>query len=144
MKYTIAGEEHFTDAMRTGIVPMVTREGLVHYNAEQAEQNLTPAELDYMRNQTVLGVNCTYLGESLAALVLFRDDRSPFTEEDITMLKAISGIFATSLASMVRGDDGEEASDEGGGLLDEGDPDKPKRREKNDADWWKRGEAPPF
>ena len=147
MKYTVAGEEQFTEAMRTGIVPMVTREGFLHYNAEQANQNLTPAELDFMRNQTVVGVNCTYLGESLAALVLFRDDRSPFSEEDVTMLKAISGIFATSLASMVRGDVDEEGDESGesGGLLDEeADPDKPKRREKNDADWWKRGEAPPF
>ena len=34
----------------------------------------------------------------------------------------------------------------GGSLLDEDPkPDKPKRREKsNDADWWKRGEQPPF
>jgi hypothetical protein len=89
-------------------------------------------------------VNCTYLGESLAALVLFRDERSPFTEEDTAMLKAIGGIFATCLASIVRGTDGSEDED-GGGLLDDDiDPDKPKRREKNDADWWKRGEAPPF
>ena len=151
MKYTINGEEAFTNAMRTGIVPMVTKDSFVHMNAEQAEQNLTPAELDYMRNQTVMGVNCTYLGESLAALVLFRDDRSPFTEEDAAMLKAVSGIFATSLASMVRGgEEGDEDSDdgenEGGSLLDDGaDPDKPKsRNKKNDADWWKRGEAPPF
>ncbi len=150
MKYTINGEEAFTNAMRTGIVPMVTKDSFVHMNAEQAGQNLTPAELDYMRNQTVMGVNCTYLGESLAALVLFRDDRSPFTEEDAAMLKAVSGIFATSLASMVRGgEEGDEDSDgenEGGSLLDDGaDPDKPKsRNKKNDADWWKRGEAPPF
>src|SRR5439155_20755443 len=95
MKYTIAGEEPFTNAMRTSIVPLVTKEGFLHFSAEQAEQNLTPAELDFMRQQTVMAVNCTYLGEALAALVLFRDDRSPFTEDDAAMLKAISGIFAT-------------------------------------------------
>jgi FixJ family two-component response regulator len=146
MKYTIAGEEPFTNAMRSGIVPMVMREGFLHYNAEQADQNLTPAELDFMRNQTVMGVNCTYLGESLAALILFRDDRSPFTDEDTAMLKAISGIFATSLAAIVRGADDMSEDPEGGSLLDDDvDPEKPKRRDKsNDADWWKRGEAPPF
>lgn len=147
MKYTIAGEEAFTNAMRGGIVPMVTKDTFVHMNAEQAQHMLTPAELDYLRDQTVMGVNCTYLGESLAALVLFRDDRSPFTEDDAAMLKAVSGIFATSLASIVRGEESnEEDGDNEGGLLDEDvDGDKPKRREKNnDADWWKRGEAPPF
>ena len=146
MKYTIAGEEHFTNAMRNSIVPMIAKDGFLHFSAEQAEQNLTPAELDYMRQQTVLGVNCTYLGESLAVLVLFRDDRSPFTDDDAAMLKSISAIFATCLASMVRGDEGPDEDDDGGSLLDEDPkPDKPKRREKNsDADWWKRGEAPPF
>ena len=145
MKYTIAGEEQFTNAMRTGIVPMVMKDGFISMNAKQAEQNLTPAELDFMRNQTVMGVNCTYLGESLAALVLFRDDRSPFTEEDGAMIKAISGIFATCLATIVRGGDEGSEDNEGGLLDDDVDSDKPKRREKNnDADWWKRGEAPPF
>ena len=99
-----------------------------------------------MRNQTVLGVNCTYLGESLAALVLFRDERSPFTEEDIAMLKAISGTFATSLASMVRGADESGEEEDFGSMLDE--EYRPRQTqassEKNDADWWKRGEAPPF
>jgi FixJ family two-component response regulator len=146
MKYTIAGEEQFTAAMRTGLVPMVTRDGFFCMNAAQAEQNLTPAELDYMKNQTVMGVNCTYLGESLAALVLFRDDRSPFTEEDAAMLKAISGTFATCLATMVRGTDEESDDSASGGLLDDDvDPEKPRKKDKsNDADWWKRGEAPPF
>jgi FixJ family two-component response regulator len=149
MKYTVPGEEALTNAMRSGIVPIAVKDGLVHFNAEQAEQNLTPAELEFMRDQTVMAVNCTYLGESLAVLVLFRDDRSPFTDEDSSMLKAISGIFATSLAGMVRREDDGSEEDETGGLLeDESSPDeeKPKRREKknNDADWWKRGEAPPF
>ncbi|HEX3358994.1 MAG TPA: response regulator [Tepidisphaeraceae bacterium] len=147
MKYTVPGEDSLTNAMRSGIVPMAVKDNLVHFSAEQAEQNLTPAELQHMKDQTVMAVNCTYLGESLAVLVLFRDDRSPFTEEDSTMLKAISSIFATSLAGMVRREDDGSDDDETGGLLEDesSDGEKPKRREKNnDADWWKRGESPPF
>jgi FixJ family two-component response regulator len=153
MKYTIAGEPALTDSMKNGIVPIAVKDGFVQYNAQQAEQNLTPAELEHMRDQTVMAVNCTYLGESLAVLVLFRDDRSPFTEEDASMVKSISGIFATSLAGMVRrsdeGADGEEDYDTGSMLDEDVDredekPNKPKRKKDNDADWWKRGEAPPF
>jgi len=85
-------------------------------------------------------------------VVLFRDGKTPFTDDDAEALKLISPIFATSLASIVRDDDDEEGGgdDDGGNLLDDGDKphdDKPPPRKKDktsDADWWKRGEAPPF
>jgi hypothetical protein len=63
-------------------------------------------------------------------------------------LKAISPIFAVALAGAVRVEGGEEPpeeepeSKENEGGLEE--PDKPKRRKKGDADWWKHGEPPPF
>src|SRR5207237_1863276 len=118
MKYTIAGEVQLTEAMRDGVLPMAVREGLLHLSAEQAAERLTPNELEYLAGQTVLAVNCTYLGESLAAMVLFRDDKSPFTEDDAAILKSISPIFATLLASIVKGaDDSEFSADEGGGLM---------------------------
>src|SRR5206468_8078124 len=115
MKYTIPGEPPLTEAMRTGIVPMTGRDNLVHLTANEAHRKLTAAELDHLAGQTVLAVNCAYLGESLAVLVLFRDDKSPFTDDDITMLRAISPVFATALAGIVRGTD---SSEEGGGLLE--------------------------
>src|SRR5206468_7417067 len=102
------------------------------------------------------------LGESLAALVFFRDAKSPFTDDDESLLKQVSPIFAVSLASVVRGSDegenaGESAGDGTGDKAneDDGSPffdgaegkDKPaKKKPKKDdpADWWKRGEQPPF
>ncbi|MEO6437124.1 MAG: response regulator [Tepidisphaeraceae bacterium] len=170
MKYTTAGEPAFTEAMRNGILRTINHEGFVHLCADEAREKLTPAELQFMPNQSVMGVTCTYLGESLGAIVLFRDAKTPFTDEDAAALKMISPIFATSLASIVHdegddgggdggddgdGDRGEDGSDDGNGgaLLDgggDGDsgskskPPRKRREEKNDADWWKRGEAPPF
>jgi FixJ family two-component response regulator len=139
MKYTIPGEPPLTEAMRTGIVPLTVRQSLVHLTSRQADQQLTAAELDHLGGQTVLAINCAYLGESLAVLVLFRDDKSPFTEEDVAMLRSINSVFATALAAIVRGNDALE--DNGGGLLEEDDD---RKRKSSDADWWKRGEAPPF
>ena len=54
-------------------------------------------------------MNCTYLGESLASVIMFRDGKTPFTDDDAEALKAISPIFATALATMVHdGDEGDE------------------------------------
>jgi hypothetical protein len=83
--------------------------------------------------------------------VLFRDGKTPFTDDDAQALKTISPIFATSLSGIVHDEDEDGGDDTGGGgsLLD-GDDDKPnndkprKKEKKSDADWWKRGEAPPF
>jgi len=45
--------------------------------------------------------------------IIFRDGKTPFSEDDGNALKAISPIFATSLATMVKGDE-----DEGGDQRD--------------------------
>ena len=155
MKYTIPGEQELTDAMRVGLVPLINREGSVHLFGQELRDALTSAEYAMLGGQEVLGCNCTYLGESLASVILFRDEKSPFTEEDEAMLRAISPIFAVCLANIVRrsqGTDGEEGYEDtfnsDGSVLDDKDqqqqhPPKDKER-KNDADWWKRGEPPPF
>lgn len=162
MKYTIAGEPALTDALKQNLVPMTTREGVVHLEGYDVKKHLTPSEHKFLQGQTVLSSNCTYLGESLAALVMFRDEKCPFTDDDIAMLKAIAPIFATALAGIVRKQEGEEGDQDeygeaGGGTADgEGPKDKPsvddeekrrrqqKKKEMHDADWWKRGEPPPF
>ncbi len=161
MKYTTAGSPALTDAMKNGIVPMINRESFLHLSADEAKKVLTAEELKHMSGQTVLAMACTYLGESLAGVVLFRDAASPFTDEDAAALKAIGPIFATALASCVRGSDGTEEDPDpdtepaGDGnnpfydnVEDEGpkdtDTNKPKKPKKDAADWWKRGEAPPF
>ena len=160
MKYTIAGENDLIEAMKKGIVPQIVNEGAIHLSDEQMQQHLTPQELDYLADQTLMGVNCTYLGECLATVVIFRDGKQTFTDEDYAVLKAISPIFAGALASMVRSAptdkyesdetpfyDGEGESSEGSegfSTYDEDEKPKKNRKKPDSADWWKRGEPPPF
>jgi FixJ family two-component response regulator len=192
MKYTIGGEPALVSAMKDGLLRTVNQRGVVHLPHAQVQQNLSERELDFLADQNVLGANCTYMAESLASVVVFRDANKPFTEDDVETLKAISPIFAVALAGMVRGprkyqtddnpfcndnptdadDDGDDDSHGGaaGGSAGDGstDVDDPRRRpggsrgrgdhdpgpghwqsprprsRKNDADWWKRGEPPPF
>ena len=165
MKYTVAGETMLTDAMKRVLLPRVVRDGLVRLKGEELQDKLTPQELHYLKGQDVVAVNCTYLGESLAAIVFFRDAKSPFTDDDESLLKQVSPIFAVSLASVVRGcEKDEEGGDDGNGDGGDGNPffdgsggagpegrkndkndkKKPKKDKNDSADWWKRGESPPF
>ena len=151
MKYTVAGEQILTDALKRVLLPRAARDGLVRLKGEDLEDKLTPQEMALLKGQEIVAVNCTYLGESLAALVFFRDAKSPFTAEDESLLKQVSPIFAVSLASVVRGADGEDGSDADGetpffdGTAEPEKKDPKKQKKKEDAaDWWKRGEAPPF
>jgi hypothetical protein len=141
MKFTIAGEQDLAGALQQGLLPLVVREGMVHLMPEEAQEKLSEPELDYLADQTILGANCTYLGEPLAAMILFRDANKPFTNEDAKTLQSISAIFAVALATIVRGaqqyeGDGSPFAD--GDTLDE------ENGHKSDGDWWKRGENPPF
>ena len=163
MKYTTAGEPMLIDAMKRVLLPLAVRDGLSHVRGDDLSDKLTPQEQQYFKGQDVLAVNCTYLGESLASVVFFRDARSPFAPADEALLKNVSPIFAVALASVVREtkldegqDDGTSFNDgEAGGIAGtdepEGEKDKDRDRERkkrrdksSDADWWKRGEPPPF
>ena len=186
MKYTVPGEPAVTDAVKKAILPVVTRDGLVRMDAQALApvlaEHLKPAEAKALKGQDLLAANCTYLGDSLAAVVFFRDSRSPFTPDDEAVLKAVAPIFANALATVVRGadeeddgggDDDDDNGGGGGGGHDNDDSDndapaapflddaagesaddsevrpKPKKPNKgkpkiDPADWWKRGEQPPF
>ena len=184
MKYTVAGDTQLTDAMRHGILPLVGRENLVLLEGETVRDKLTAQECEYLHDQSIMAVNCTYLGESLAAIVMFRDARSPFTDADVAAVQAIAPLFAVALANVVRHaehghDEGEDENSGGGGgggessggnggggggggagaspfsddSIDRQDGNRRDDRKKNNrkkpdrtdaADWWKRGEAPPF
>lgn len=140
MKYTIPGDKELTEAMRGGLLPLITRENTVLLEGEAIRDQLTPAEFEHLHNQSILASNCTYLGESLAALVLFRDARAPFTDHHTATIQAISPVFAVALAEVVRRS--EKHSDDDSPFYDDlHDDDRDKRGE---ADWWKRGETPPF
>jgi len=149
MKYTIPGEPAMVDAMKDNLIPTIIRSGHLWLNNEQINHQCTPAELDYLADQTLLGTSCTYLGEPIAAVALFRDSKTPFKPEDETILRAVAPILATSLAAIVKRSQvgGDEPSD--GAVLDDdesedGPQDKPRRDKSGEADWWKRGENPPF
>lgn len=145
MKYTIAGSKPMTDALRRGLLEHVLREDFIQWTDREAHQLLTDAELDHLAGCGVMGINCTYLGESLATILMFRDGKSPFTAEDVAALRAIAPVFAHGLTNIARRGDAveeHENADEGGWPDDEGD--KKPGGKKDDADWWKRGEAPPF
>lgn len=150
MKYTIPGEPKLTEALRTGLVKVAVKDGAVHLSGADLKARLTAAEVEQLKDQDVLAVNCSYLAESLGVVVMFRDAKNPFSEDDAATLKTVCPLFAVALAGIVRGEDEEEES-EGGGAVDEENRDKPekdkdkdKKKKKDDADWWKRGEEPPF
>lgn len=151
MKHTIPGEAPLVEAMSRGLLPRVIRENFIHVEASEAGRILSSAEARLLPDQTILASHCTYLGESLAALVMFREGGRPFTAADVALVQEISPIFAVSLAAAVRVEPASGPEDESD-LAQEDPPDepdenpKPKRRKKhpNDADWWKTGEPPPF
>jgi DNA-binding response OmpR family regulator len=149
MKYTIAGEPALTEAMRGGLLQILRRDGMIHLNGDEAAKVMSPAELRFLRNQAVLGIHCTYLGESIACIVLFREGDKPFSSDDAATLRAIAPVFAITLATMVRGeidpnDPDDLPEDYDGPLMDEPDDSSPRKKKKDDSDWWKRGEPPPF
>jgi FixJ family two-component response regulator len=152
MKYTIAGDPELAEAMRAGLLQILRRDGMIHLGAGEAAKILSNTELRFLEGQTILAIHCTYLGESLASIVLFREADKPFTSDDAAALRAIAPVFAVTLATMVRGeadghDSGEsdesDRDEDGGSMLDEPD-DSRHRRRKDESDWWKRGEPPPF
>lgn len=140
MKYTLAGDADLTDAMKGGIVKLADKEAFLRLNGDEAQEKLTPAELDYLADQDIMAVNCTYLGETLAVVVIFREVGKGFVEADASTLKTISPLFALSLAGVVR--DAQGDGDDNGITDDEDEEDH--RKSRREDDWWKNGEAPPF
>ena len=152
MKYTVSAEPELNEAIQKNLLRMAVRRGYVRLREPEIKSNLTPVELKYLTNQDIMALNCTYLGESLAVILLFRDGKTPFSEDDVIALKTISPLFALSLAKSVRGHDGEERDEREDREQDRDPhhddspaPEQPKSKKKPDpADWWKRGDQPPF
>jgi FixJ family two-component response regulator len=146
MKYTVAGETLLTEALRRVIVPMAVKEAVAHFPAKTLSDRLTSQEMTLLKGQDVLAVNCTYLGESLASIIFFRDEKNGFKEEDAELLRQIGPIFAIELASVVHEEERDETPFCEGTTEPEEKGNAPKKRppKKDPADWWKNGEAPPF
>jgi FixJ family two-component response regulator len=142
MKYTIAAEPPLMEAMQKNLLKLTIRRGFVRLGAADTKATLTPAELKYLAEQEILSINCTYLGESLAVMTLFRDHNTPFSSDDVAALKTISPLFALSLARAVKAGDVDHEEPPEGTPPPASEHNKPKK--KDPADWWKTGEAPPF
>lgn len=149
MKYTIVGEPKVTSALQHAVVSATAREGFLNLNADDLAKRLRPADRTLLPNQAALCTSCSYLGESLAVVALFRDAKTPYRIEDDAMLRQIATVFATRLATLVKVVDEEtdEAQDTSSPWSDD-EPKKSKndnaKKKKDSADWWKNGEAPPF
>lgn len=132
MKYTVPGERALTSAMEDNLLKVVMRRGFIRLREGELEEHLSPAEKKFLSTQEIVGINCQYLGDALGAMVMFRDVRTPFSEDDVAALKTITPLFSLALT---------RAAHSGLGGLDEEDQPPDKRDE---ADWWKSGQEPPF
>ncbi|HWB53171.1 MAG TPA: response regulator, partial [Tepidisphaeraceae bacterium] len=141
MKYTIAGDPPLADAMKQNLVPMTMRQGLIHLLPEDSADTLSDDETHFLAGQEILTSCATYLGEPLAAIVLFRDGSKPFNEEDEATMRMIAPVFAAALASAVRGPAPESTNDDSSGSTK---LDDPKDDRDDTSDWWKTGGSPPF
>ncbi len=158
MKYTIVGDKKVIQTLHSSLLQPTVREGFMHLTDQEFNQLLQPAERKILPAQTIISASCTYLGEALAAVMLFRDGKCPFRDEDEAMLKTIASVFATQLATIVKNEGPSHDADAESGEIDpagdiwEAEGDEPnqkpksnkKKKEQHDADWWKRGEPPPF
>ena len=143
MKHTIAGDDIVSNALLTAVLPVTTRDGFLHLPAAELRSRLKKEEFRALAGQDLISISATYLGEPLAAIVLFRDANTPFTESNEASLKAISPVFANALATVVR-DPSLPADTDNEGDGPYADDDEPRKGGKDAGDWWKRGEAPPF
>jgi FixJ family two-component response regulator len=145
MKYSIPGEPTLTDAMKHGLVSVANRRGLVRADGEALGHLLSDAERPLLADQSVLGCSCTYLGETIATMILFRDARQPFTEEQESVVRAISPVFSLALATIVRGPPHPNDDDFDGPFGDhDQDREPPAGGNRDEGDWWKNGQPPPF
>ncbi len=152
MKYTIAGDQKLTAAMSDGLVVLTAGKGFVNLSAAEVPEVLSPAEADLLDGQQVLSAGCSYLGEGLGVITLFRNEDQPFTDEHAAILQSVAPIFAGLLAAVVKENDDFAATGEGDELSQLGlpdfdenaDGDAPPPKSDPSADWWKRGDRAPF
>src|SRR5699024_4845279 len=74
IKYTVTGHESLIEGMRHGLVQQTTQHGQLLATGKQLRYRLSEAEVKYLSDQSILSTHCTYLGESLAVISLFRDE----------------------------------------------------------------------
>ena len=111
MKYTVVGDKDLTAAVKEDVLPTVVRDGFIKWSAQEFAATLRPSQRKRVAGHELIASSCMYLGESLGALLLFRDAKCPFDNDDATMLQAVAPIFAATLAGIVHQSDDAEADD---------------------------------
>jgi len=88
----------------------------------------------------IVARRCKYIAETLSIIVLSRripsGASSAFSEDDSELFEMVSRIFPTGVRRVTRGS--EESEKEEKRLRSK------RKKEIDKADWWKRGEPPPF
>ena len=67
----------FTGALQRVVIPLAAKDSqdaVIRTKGADLRDRLSPLEFELLKAQDLLTINCTYLGESLAALVFFRED----------------------------------------------------------------------
>jgi hypothetical protein len=126
MKHTIPGEPGVTRWLERNVIPRVSAEGFLFTGEGAAEALGGKSELKAMAGHAFIGVDCTYLAESLGTLIIFRRSNKPFSGDDLDLLKAAGPVFATALTNLVH-DGGRDASG-----------DKQQQSDEDESDWWRR------
>ncbi len=147
MKYTTPAEEPLIQGLQNNLLRMAMRRGFLRLREPETKAHLTPVESQHLSTQDVIATACTYLGENLGVLLLFRDRQTPFSDEDLSSLRVFSPLFALALAQAVRGTPAGACEEDTNLFGDSGnleDRDDKPGKGPDPADWWKRGETPPF
>lgn len=131
MKYRIPGDDAVVRELMDRVIPPVRKAGSL--NIRPCDKTLPARSL--LGGQHVVGVDCTYLSESLGTLVVFRDDKTGFSGDAVSLVNAAARVFAVVLTGLVR----EQDAGSGEAAGDDDDADFG-----GSAEWWRTGEDAPF
>jgi hypothetical protein len=133
MKYTIPGCEtengRHLSCFRQELWPHVRENNrIIDVIVTESEFPHTVGMCEKFLNMEVLACNFLYIGESMGMIAVFRE--KPFCPEDVAAMEIVETLFPASLASMITQEKKKSS--------------KKPRAKKDPADWWKRGDKPPF
>jgi DNA-binding response OmpR family regulator len=81
---------------------MIDREHVLHITDNETLGRWIGADAAYLEDAHVLAVRCQHEEETLAVLVAFRDQNTPFEQEMVQTFEAISSLLAEQLARVIR------------------------------------------
>lgn len=129
MKYTVPGEEAMMQRLAERMTPRIRKSGSLSVRVGEEKPPIDPS----LARQHLVGVDCTYLAESLGTLMVFRDEEKAFTGDAISLLNAAARAFAVVLTGLVHEPHAET-----------GRPEEPGSEGGSTDDWWRQGDEAPF